>query len=54
MRHAPAMGYSWPQDPYVDRNDRQSRNLSMATALSYSRSSRNLPRETTPDELVHG
>ncbi|GDY68701.1 hypothetical protein SAV14893_080940 [Streptomyces avermitilis] len=33
--------------PYVDRNDRQSRSLAMATAPSYSRSSRNLPRETT-------
>ncbi|MER6083391.1 hypothetical protein [Streptomyces sp. NPDC001833] len=34
MRHEPAMGYSWPQDPHVDRNGRQSRSLAMATALS--------------------
>lgn len=38
--------------PYVDRNDRQSRSLAIATAPSSTRSSRNLPRETTSQGSV--
>ncbi|KAK1176672.1 hypothetical protein B7755_052215 [Streptomyces sp. NBS 14/10] len=34
MRREPAVGCSWSQDPYVVRNDWQSRGLAMAAALT--------------------